>query len=75
MSDFLKLELRNQSSLVEEQEVLNTTESFPASVLFCCFVFETGFLVVALAILELTPKTRLTLNREIRLPLPLKCWN
>jgi hypothetical protein len=40
-----------------------------------CFVFEAGFLCVALAVLELTLKTRLALNSEIRLPLPPKCWD
>jgi hypothetical protein len=38
-------------------------------------VFETGFLCVALAVLELTLQTRLALNSEIHLPLPPKCWN
>jgi hypothetical protein len=40
--------------------------------LFVCFVlfYETGFLCVALAVLELTLKTRLVSNSEIRLPLP-----
>jgi hypothetical protein len=43
-----------------------------------CFVFlflETGFLCIALAVLELTLLTRLALNSEIRLPLPSKCWD
>jgi hypothetical protein len=40
-----------------------------------CFVFETGFLCVALAILELTLQTRLALNSEICLSLPPKCWD
>jgi hypothetical protein len=35
--------------------------------------FETGFLCIALAVLELTLKTRLASNSEIRLPLPPKC--
>jgi hypothetical protein len=49
--------------------------------LFCfCFIglvwfgfwfFETGFLCVALAVLELTLLTRLASNSEIHLPLPL----
>ena len=48
----------------------------------CCVVFfswfllffsETGFLCVALAVLELTPQTRLAPNPEILLPLPPKC--
>jgi hypothetical protein len=50
--------------------------------LFCLFVwffgflfFETGFLCIALAILELTLETRLVSNSEIRLPLPPKCWD
>jgi hypothetical protein len=37
--------------------------------------FETGFLYIALAVLELTVWTRLALNSEIRLPLPLECWD
>jgi hypothetical protein len=42
--------------------------------LFYCF-FETGFLCVVLAVLELTLETRLASNSEIRLPLPPKCWD
>jgi hypothetical protein len=38
-------------------------------------VFETGFLCVALAVLELTLLTRLASNSEIRLPLHPKCWD
>jgi hypothetical protein len=42
-----------------------------------CFVlfFETGFLCIALAVLELTLETRLASNSEIRRPLPPKCWD
>jgi hypothetical protein len=36
---------------------------------------ETGFLCVALAVLELTLYTRLASNSEIRLPLLLKWWD
>ena len=36
---------------------------------------QTGFLCVALAILELTLYTRVASNSEIRLPLPPKCWD
>ena len=36
---------------------------------------ETGFLCIALAILELTLKTRLASNSEIHLPLPPKFWD
>jgi hypothetical protein len=36
--------------------------------------FETGFLYVPLAVLELTLFTRRASNSEIRLPLPPKCW-
>jgi len=39
--------------------------------LFGFLFFETGFLCVALAVLELTLKTRLALYSEICLPLPL----
>ena len=42
--------------------------------LFVC-LFETGFLCIALAVLELTLQTRLALNSEIRLPLPPECWD
>ncbi len=37
---------------------------------FFLFFFKTGFLCVALTVLELTLQTRLALNSEIRLPLP-----
>jgi hypothetical protein len=37
--------------------------------------FETRFLCVALAVLELTLQTRLASNSEIHLPLPPKCWD
>ena len=39
------------------------------------FVFETGFLCVALAILELTLQTRLASKSEIQLTLPPECWD
>jgi hypothetical protein len=42
---------------------------------FFFFFFETGFLCIALAVLELTLKTRLASNSEIRLPLPPECWD
>jgi hypothetical protein len=43
------------------------TEKYRDAVSFLClFVFETGFLCVALAVLEL---------REIHLPPPPKCWD
>jgi hypothetical protein len=45
--------------------------SFFVVVLFFCF-FETGFLCVALAVLELTLYTRLASNSETHLPLPPK---
>jgi hypothetical protein len=40
-------------------------------------VFETGFLCVAMAVLELTLYIRLALNSENCLPLPLPsaCWD
>jgi hypothetical protein len=40
------------------------------TLLLLFFVFETGFLCVALGVLELTLQTRLALNSEIHLPLP-----
>jgi hypothetical protein len=43
---------------------------------FVCFgFFETGFLCVALAFLELTLYTRPASNSEICLPLPPECWD
>ena len=42
---------------------------------FGFWVLETGFLCVALAVLELTLWTRLVSNSEIYLPLPPKCWD
>jgi hypothetical protein len=44
-------------------------------ILFIFGFFETGFFCIVLAVLELTLKTRLALNSEIRLPLPPKCWD
>ena len=42
--------------------------------LFCfALFFETGFLCIALIVLELTLQTRLALNSELHLPLPPKC--
>jgi hypothetical protein len=40
-----------------------------------CGGFETGFLCVALAVLELTLQTRLASDSEIRLPPPHKRWD
>ena len=55
-----------------------TQEKVMCTLLFFCFVlfvfFKTGFLCVALAVLELTLQTRLSSNSEIHLPLPSKCW-
>ena len=48
---------------------------FVSFVLFLWFFFETGFLCVALAVLELTLWTRLASNSEIHLPLPPECWD
>jgi hypothetical protein len=42
---------------------------------FFFWFFETGFLCIALAVLELTLWARLTSNSEIRLPLPPECWD
>jgi hypothetical protein len=39
-----------------------------------CF-FKTGFLCIALAVLELTLSTRLASNSEICLPLPPEHWD
>ena len=43
--------------------------------LFLFLFFETGFLCVALAVLEPTLQTRLASNSEIRLLLPPECWD
>jgi hypothetical protein len=61
-------------------EMQNMTRWFLFCFLFFvfCFLFfvsETGFLCVALAVLELVLLTSLTSNSEICLPLPLECWN
>ena len=47
------------------------TENVPRSLFFS----KTGFLCVALAVLEFTVETKLSLNSEIRLPLAPKCWD
>ena len=44
-------------------------------IFFVILFLETRFLCVALADLELALKTRLVSNSEIRLLLPLKCWD
>ena len=52
--------------------------TMPFDMLVSCFVlfcFETGFLCVALAVLELTLWTGLTWNSEVHLPLPSKSWD
>jgi hypothetical protein len=41
-----------------------TPSAFFKCSLFCCCLFETGFLCVALAVLELTREMRLSLNSE-----------
>ena len=44
--------------------------------LFCFLLFfETGFLCVALAVLEFTFWTGLASSSEVRLPLPPQCWD
>ena len=43
--------------------------------LFLLSFFETGFLCVALDILELILETTLASNAEIGLPFPLECWD
>jgi hypothetical protein len=61
--------------------VLGTNHGSPAravgtlSFFFFFFFSKTGFLCVALAVLELTLQTRLASNSEIRLPLPPECWD
>ena len=43
--------------------------------LFVCLFFETRFLCVTVAVLELALQTRLAWNSEVSLPLPLECQN
>ena len=43
--------------------------------IYLFWFFETRFLCVALAALELSLQTRLALNSEIHLPLPPRCWD
>jgi hypothetical protein len=43
--------------------------------IYLFWFFETGFLCIALVVLELTLKTKLASNSEIHLPLPPKCWD
>jgi hypothetical protein len=50
---------------------LPSSPLLPLSLSF--FLFETGFLCIALAVLELTLYAKLASNTEIRLPLPPKC--
>jgi hypothetical protein len=45
--------------------------AFVCLLFFFFFFSETGFLYVALAVLDLTMQTKLDLNSEICLPLPL----
>jgi hypothetical protein len=59
---------------VELHEIPGYT-SFFFLFLFLFWFYETGFLCVPLAVLELTQQTRLTLNSEICLFLPPKCWD
>jgi hypothetical protein len=49
--------------------------SFFSFFFFFLVFFETGFLCIVLAVLELTLWTRLASNSEIHLPLPPKCWD
>lgn len=42
---------------------------------FLLFFFNTGFLCVAPAVLELIPQTRLASNSETSLPLPPERWD
>jgi hypothetical protein len=62
-----RLSLRPSRAIQHEAETIKFVFVF-------CFVFETGFLSIALAVLELTLLTRLASNSEICLSLPPKCW-
>jgi hypothetical protein len=66
----------NTFEIINSNFILSFVHSWFLFLFFSFFFFvETGFLCVALAVLELTLQTRLALNSEIRLPLPPKCWD
>ena len=77
MSEILELERVRQTG---RQERLQEQSRLHGVFFVCLFVFgflfvcflkqQTGFLCIALAVLELTLQTRLALISEIRLPLP-----
>lgn len=53
-----------------------SSSELQGSVFYWLFlVFKTGFLYVALAVLEVTLQTKLALNLQICLSLPPKCWD
>jgi hypothetical protein len=60
----------DQKGILTSAMEMLSLEFFGVAFFFFSFFFETGFLYIALAVLELTLYTRLALNSEIRLPLP-----
>ena len=81
---FYHFSLRQKEQLCFQKFVLQNTrsvmyDSFGESVFFFFFFFfylpfQTGFLCISLAVLELTLQTRLSSNSEVCLPLPPECW-
>jgi hypothetical protein len=64
--------LRALAALSKDLSLVTSTY-MTASFFFFFGFFETGFLCIALAVLELTLSSRLASNSEIRLPLPPEC--
>ena len=56
-------------------EICPQWEIFTSAIIIYIYVFETGFLCIALAVLELALEARLASNSELHLPLPPKCWD
>jgi hypothetical protein len=63
--------------VVDSHSVISSGKFYLLFFWFFCFFwfFETGFLCIALAVLELTLYTRQASNSEICLPLPPECWD
>jgi hypothetical protein len=68
------LELRNLPASASQVLGLKVFTTMP-SLLLLLLLFETRFLCVALAVLELTPWARLASNSEIHLPLFPEYWD
>ena len=63
------------SQVLKLKECATTTQLVLVFGFWFCFLSETGFLCVALAVLEPTLQTRLASNSEIHLPLPPESWD